>query len=106
MTDTKKACVIGAGVAGLVTARTLKAFGWDVNIYDKESVGGAVYTAIGLTSTTEPRSAAYGQVSLITPHERDRCLRCHSQNPVSILAATTKIQLHFVRFSAFTAANI
>lgn len=40
-----KVCVIGAGIAGLVTAKTLAADGFDVTVYEKESSLGGTWNA-------------------------------------------------------------
>jgi cation diffusion facilitator CzcD-associated flavoprotein CzcO len=46
MNATKRVCVIGAGVSGLVTANILKADGFDVVVFDQASSIGGVWTAV------------------------------------------------------------
>ena len=59
---TKKVGIIGAGIAGLCTAKTFKRFGYQVTVFEKEADVGGVWSASrrypGLT-TQNPRSIFY-----------------------------------------------
>jgi len=41
----RRVCVIGAGISGLVTAKVLKADGFDVVVFEKESTLGGVWAS-------------------------------------------------------------
>lgn len=66
--------IIGAGFAGLSTAKVLRAFGFDVTVFEKEPDVGGVWAASrrypGLT-TQNPRTtyALSAAIALATSHE-------------------------------------